>query len=113
MSKPVDLVREQTPSFLADSVDLKATARLLKAASKPAVDALLACLESSDERIKLSAASKLLEYGVDVAKAVSQDQLQRLVAEIKLKHNPTNRLIEDNKPTNTVLVDFSTIREID
>lgn len=102
--------KEDTQSFLTEAVDLKKVARELTKASSKAVEALLKCLESKDERVQLQAATKLLEFHVSVAKEISSDQVQRLIAEIKLTKNQT-KLIDASGPKKPI-VDFTTIRQI-
>jgi hypothetical protein len=40
-------------------------------------------LESTDERIRQQAANKIMDYLINVSKEVNQDQLNRLVLDIK------------------------------
>lgn len=103
------------PSFLDDKLDLKALAKKITGATGDAVDALVKLLESKDERVRLQAATKLVEFQVQVAKEISADQMQRLIAEIKLVRGPVQKLIPaegENKPKRP-LVDFATIRTIE
>ena len=104
--------RVQELSFLDQSVELKTVARKLTQASSKAVEVLLKCLESKDERVQLQAATKLLEFHVTVAKEISHDQLQRLIAEIKLAKNPAKLVDAANAGKKRPVVDFTTIREI-
>lgn len=113
----VGLVVETTPeipSFLDDKIDLKKLAREISKATSKAVEVLLTLLDSKDERVRLSAATKLVEFQVQVAKEISHDQMQRLIAEIKLvRQGKQTKLIDaGNKGGNRPIVDFSTIREI-
>jgi hypothetical protein len=102
-------------SFLTDSVELKDVAKKLSKASKTAVEILSKCLESKDERVRMQAATKLLEFHVTVAKEISHDQMQRLIAEIKVARAPGNKLIGADYPGDDKkkpIVDFTTIRQI-
>lgn len=112
----VNLVVEtqpELPSFLDDKLDLKRLARDITRHSSAAVDALVALLGSKDEKIRLSAATKLVEFQVQIAKEISADQMQRLIAEIKLVRAPKQKLVEADSPgQNRPLVDFGTIRQI-
>lgn len=101
----------QNPSFLDGKIDLTKLSKKLTKISDEVVDTLIALLESKDERTRMTVAIKLLELDIDVKKVISQDQMQRLIAEIKLnrpngnlKQIPVNG--EDTRP----LVDFSTVR---
>ena len=88
----------QKPSFLATSVDLK---KLLKATSKEqktAVDTLVRLCASTDEAVALKAARSLIEFQIQAAKEISDDQLKRLIAEMKVANNPqTLAPVRDNK----------------
>ena len=117
----VMVVETQTalPSFLDDKLDLKKMARDISKASSKAVEVLLKLLESKDEKVRLTAATKLVEFQVQIAKEVSNDQLQRLVAEIKLVRGAgrTKNLVplqDGGKRENTTpVIDFSRVLEIE
>jgi plasmid stability protein len=102
-------------SFLDDEVQLKKLSRELSKASKDAIDVLVEMLQSEDKRMKMQAAIKLLELDVEVKKTISQDQLQRLIAEVKLSGTGSKTLeIEDgSERKNRPIVDFSNIRSIE
>jgi HEAT repeat protein len=99
-------------SFLDDKIDLKKLARDISKATSKAVEVLLELLDSKDERVKLQAATKLVEFHVQVQKEISSDQLQRLIAEIKVAQS-SRKLVDANNPDKQrPVVDFSTIRKI-
>lgn len=102
------------PSFLDDKVNLKKLAQTISTASSKAVAVLLTLLDSKDERVRLQAATKLVEFQIQVAKEISSDQMQRLIAEIKLVRAPTKKLVgvDDPDSPRKPIVDFSTIRQI-
>lgn len=109
------MVVKPEPSFLDDTVDLK---KLLKALTKPsakAIETLVKLLESKDERTQLTAAKALIEMQVQVADKISADQMQRLIAQVKLKQ-PSGTLVplgtEGGTQKQRPLVDFGNIREI-
>lgn len=106
-------VEERELSFLDSSVDLKAVARKLTSASSKAVEVLLKCLESNDEKLRLQAATKLLEFQITVAKEISHDQMQRLIAEFKLARGGKTKLVDaENGGKKKPVVDFANIRKI-
>jgi hypothetical protein len=100
----------QNPSFLDDKIDLTKLSKKLSKISDEVIDTLIALLQSKDERTRMTVAIKLLELDIDVKKVISQDQMQRLIAEIKLNRSGGPKQIpvhgEDSRP----LVDFSTVR---
>jgi hypothetical protein len=103
------------PSFLEEKVDLRRLARDISRASSKAVDILIKLLDSKDEKIQLEAAKKLVEFQVQVAKEISTDQMQRLIAEIKLVRAPQQKLVpadDGDAGTKRPVVDFTTIRAI-
>lgn len=104
--------KPDVPSFLDDKIDLKKLAREISKASGTAVEVLMKLLESKDERVKLAAASKLVEFQVQIAKEISHDQMQRLIAEIRLVRQNSKRLVDANEGPKRPIVDFATIREI-
>lgn len=107
-------VEFQAPSqsFLSTPADLKRLLRQVSAQGKPAVEALVTLLESKDEKIRLTAATKLLELQIAVAKEINTDQLQRLISEVRLGKNSATPLLPGEKE-NRPLVDFTTIREVE
>lgn len=110
------VTKDDNPSFLDDKVDLKKLAREISKASKEAVDVLVKLLESTDEKVRMQAAIKLLEFDIDIKKAISQDQMQRLIAEIKLNRQSNTKVIDvenDEERKKRPIVDFSTIKVID
>jgi HEAT repeat protein len=108
------VLTEQNPSFLEEKVQLQKLSKELSKASKEAIEILLSLLTSKDERIRMQAAIKLLEFEIDVKKAISQDQMQRLIAEIKLNRDPqTTKIPLEADGKKRPIVDFSTIRQID
>lgn len=107
----VEFVPEQQ-SFMVTPVDLKSLLRRIDRQSRHAVEALVKLLDSKDEKIRLTAATKLLEFQVSIAKEINTDQLQRMIAEIRNNPGASNKLVP-NDQKNRPLVDFTTIREVD
>lgn len=98
-------------TFLDDEIQLKALSRELGKASKDAVAVLVKMLNSPDTRLQMQAAIKLLEFDIEVKKSVASDQIQRIIAEIKVGGGTKTLELEDagnKKP----IVDFATIRSI-
>jgi hypothetical protein len=112
------VTKEENPSFLNDKVKLDKLSKELSKVSKEAIDVLVTLLASSDEKVRMQAASKLLEFDIDVKKAMSNDQMQRMIAEIKLNRQPQTKLVplsqdeEEEQRKNRPVVDFTTIRSI-
>ena len=109
----VVVMQEEAQSFLTNSVDLKKLHTDIKRHSKAAIDALVSMLDSTDPKIKLTAATKLLEFQVSVAKELSSDQMQRLIAEVKLVKSPKSNLVPVEDQKARPLVDFTTIRSVE
>lgn len=112
------VTQEPNPSFLDSKIQLGDLLKKVSKETKKAIEVLVACLESKDERIRYQAATKLLEFQVQIAKEINADQMQRLIAEIKLNRQSAKKLIgidpedEENKKTRPI-VDFSTIRQVE
>lgn len=109
------VMQDTTQSFMDDKIDLKKLSKELTKASKEAVEVLLKLLESKDERVRMAAATKLLEFDIDVKKIVSQDQMQRLIAELRLNRaaNKVKTIGVDEDEKQRPLVDFYTVREVE
>ena len=99
-------------TFLDEEVQLKALSRELGKASKDAVAVLVKMLQSPDARLQMQAAVKLLEFDIDVKKSMSSDQIQRVIAEIKLGGGSKTLEIEDAAKKRPI-VNFSEIRSIE
>lgn len=99
-------------TFLDTEIDLKRLSRELSKASKDAVEVLVKMLESKDVRLQMQAAIKLLEFDIDVKKAIAQDQIQRVIAEIKLSGGGSKTLELADGDKKKPIVDFGTIRSI-
>jgi hypothetical protein len=70
------------PIFRKDH-ELADLLKRLKKLSKKTIEVLEQGLESTDERIRQQAANKIMDYLINVSKEVNQDQLNRLVLDIK------------------------------
>lgn len=108
------LVIKDDISFVQDEIKLKKLLKALDKASMEAVEVLLKCMASNDEKIRLTAATKLLDFHIDVTEKINSDKIQRMVAELKLvKAGNNGKLVppEDDAPSRPVL-DFSRIQEV-
>ena len=99
-------------TFLDTEIDLKKLDKELSKVSKDAVDVLTEMLKHTDVRIRMQAATKLLELGLEVKKTISSDQIQRVIAEIKLGGGSKTLEIEDAAKKRPI-VNFSEIRSIE
>lgn len=108
----VVVVQEESTSFTGKGMglDLKKLLRDLTKHGTAAIEKLVALMGSEDHKVALTAAKTLLEMQVQVAKDMNTDQLQRLIAQVKL--GATKRLVnakgeedDDGKP----IVDFTNI----
>lgn len=104
------LVLTDVPSFTETPVDLKKLQRDIAKHGKPAIDALVSLLDSKDEKTRLTAATRLLEFQVAIAKEINGEQLQRLIAQVKLTLAGGKKSLYPGEDDNTPLVDFTTIR---
>lgn len=102
-------------SFLDEEVQLKKLSKELSKSSKEAIDVLVEMLHGEDKRLKMQAAIKLLDLEVEVKKVISADQMQRMIAEIKLSSGGGSKTLEleDSERKNRPIVDFSNIRSIE
>ena len=98
-------------TFLEDEIQLKVLSRELGRASKDAVAVLVKALESKDQRIQMQAAVKLIEFDVEVKRAISSDQIQRVIAEIKVGGGSKTLELEDGNKKKPI-VNFNEIRSI-
>lgn len=105
----------QEESFTNGGLDLKKLLRDISKHSKAAIDKIVALMASKDEKVALAAAKTLLEMQTTVAKDMNTDQLQRLIAQVKLK--PGSKTLvpvgqEDDEENDRPVVDFTTIRQV-
>ncbi len=98
-------------SFLDGAIDLKPLQRTIKRHTQAAIDAMVNVIESTkDEQLKARTSAKLVELYVQIAKEINDDQLKRLVAEIKM--NQASQMLLPSDQANRPLVDFGTIAEV-
>jgi hypothetical protein len=111
------LLEEQSKSFLHSDLEMKELKKVLKELgkqAKPAIEQLAKLMLSEDESISFKATSKLLEMQVELSKVISNDQLQRLIAEIKL-NNQNRQLAQlgsDEGKSLFPVVDFTKVHPI-
>ena len=100
---------EEKPSFVKKSHELDKLLKKLSKESDGAVDFLREMMEDKtiDTKYRIDCASKIIAFQMETAKDINTENIQRLVAEIKMK-GPT-QLVPQNK---TPLVDFNTIRVV-
>jgi len=111
MTEEVVVVKETTPSFIRRTGELTKTQKRLSKLSESMIDFLLSKVEDEgvDLKLRMQYADKLLSYHVDVSKLVNQDNLQRMVAEIKIAGKlPLSGDASGNKTTQPV-IDFDNI----
>lgn len=110
----VQIYQTELPSFIdkGKTLDLKALSRELGKHQGTAIEALVKLLtdEKTEPKIKLAAATNLLELQIKVRDKISADAIARLIAEVKL--NPTKRktLVDENGET--PLVDFGSVQKV-
>lgn len=100
-------------SFLSDSINLKQLHRLLKTHGEAAIGILVAALQDKDVRVRMQAASKLLDMQILVAKEINADQMARLIAEIKIANGPKRLGATEEDENLTPIVDFTNVRAIE
>lgn len=102
-------------SFLSGGLDLKKLLRDLSKHGRTAIDKLVKLMENDDPKVALAAAKTLLEMQTTVAKDMNTDQLQRLIAQVKLGRG-TKTLVpvgeKDDEENDRPVVDFTTIRQV-
>lgn len=106
----------QEESFLTNGLDLKKLLRDVSKHSKAAIDKLVKLMDSEDHKVALAAAKTLLEMQTAITKDMNTDQLQRLIAQVKLKGGGGRALVpvsgEDDEENDRPTVDFTTIRQV-
>jgi hypothetical protein len=80
-----ELVTTKEQSVFKKTHELSKLVRDLKKISKKAIEVLEKGLDSQDERVRMIAAEKLLKFYTDSAKDVNEDELKRLLLEVKLR----------------------------
>lgn len=85
--------------------DMAATLRKLTKESDGAVETLVALMASEDEKIRLGAASKIIDLQRQIANDINTDDLQRLIANVKFG-GPKELEVDDGPE-----VDFSIVHE--
>lgn len=111
------VTQEANPSFLATTGGWHELKKLIKEANKAsikALDALIQIMENTeDDKLKAQCAKDIIQMTVALNKEVNTDQMQRLIAEIRLNRGPQGKLVQledgEDKPL-PPKVDFNTIK---
>ena len=110
--KSAVIVAQTAPSFVRSKGELTKVQKRLALCSEDMIDFMLEQVSDKtvDLKLRLQYAEKLLGYHVEVSKLVNQDNLSRMVAEIKLNNKSTlgGTTVADATPR----VDFNTIIEV-
>jgi hypothetical protein len=112
-------VKVKSASFLRNKGELSALLKSLSRVSEEAVAILVAAMsatEGVDQKTRIACAEKLIDFQISCAKQVNDDNMQRMIAEIKLNKQPLDgnlTTIEYEERNNRPIVDFSNIQEID
>lgn len=94
-----ELVEAKSKPIFTKTHELKPILTKLKKVSKKAIEVLEKALTSDDEKIRVAAAEKLLKFYVDTSKEVNQDEMNRLILEIKTSGLiGQGSTVEDNTP---------------
>lgn len=96
-------------SFIRKSGELS---KLLRRSDRVAVDALKFLEdtmndEKADLKLRVACAKEIVGINIDTAKIVNQDNLQRMVAQLKLNPGQGNLVEKDSTP----VLDFDTVGE--
>lgn len=114
-SRKIVAVKETNPSFIRRKGELSQLLKSLTRVSEDAVSVLIDAMTDSsvDKKTKISCAEKLLDFQISVAKEVNSDNMQRLIAEIKLNKQPMGSSLEaiEAEKNSRPVIDFTTIRE--
>ena len=101
-------------TFLDEEILLKKLSKEFSKSSKDAIEVLVKMLSSPDDKMRMQAAIRLLEFDVDIKRAISQEQMQRMIAEIKINGGGSKTLeLEAASVKSRPVVDFSNIRNIE
>jgi hypothetical protein len=88
--------------------DLKGILKKLGTESLEAIEVLVTLLKSTDDRIKLSAATKLIDAHVQVSNIVNDDAFKRVLAEAKY---PTPGELTTEEEDDTPQINFEEIQD--
>ena len=106
---------EDVPSFIKKKHELEDVHKQIHKGSKEAVILLTSAMNNEllPIEMRLKCAKDLIQFDMSMADQISKDNMNRLIAEIKVNPNgPARSLsVADDGPQTPVL-DFSTIREI-
>lgn len=109
--KPADYIIEE-PTFLRSKHELEGLLEKLGKASDAAVKFLKDVVEDVEQspKMRMECASKIIAYQMEASKEINTDNIQRLVAEIKVKQlgAPAGGKLIPNR----AVVDFSKIQDV-
>jgi hypothetical protein len=112
----VVVLTNENPDFMINSLrdELDGLKHLLRKETKAAILVLAKLMKSTDEKIQITAATKLLDYQINVAQQISTDSLNRLIASARLITGPKRLVaVEDEKEKKPrPIVNFNDIQQI-
>jgi hypothetical protein len=119
-SSKITTVKVKEKSFIRDKGELSNLLKFLSKVSASAVEILVDAMNAKDgvdQKTKIACAEKLLDFQIACAKQVNDDNMQRMIAEIKLNRTPlANNLsaieFDEEKRRNRPVVDFSQIQDV-
>lgn len=112
MKQPKVFVASDNPTFIRKKHELTDLQKLLAKNSALAVQVLIDTMNKEDQtdKEKRECAKLLIQYDIEVSKAINQDNMARMIAEIKMNGNNSKSLhVEDD---NTPLVSFDEVQAV-
>lgn len=115
------ITKEELPSFIKKKHELQKVLDSISKGSSAAVKLLLDTItdEKVDIKLRVQCAKDLLTFHTSIADQISKDQMNRLIAEIKIANKGVTPSLtvggkdDDEDDSTTPVLDFTTIREVD
>jgi L-lactate utilization protein LutB len=101
---------EQKQNFLVGSIDLQETHDRLKSLDKKAIATLSKLLDSEDEAVRIKAAALFFGTKTEIAKQIAADQLQRMIAQVKMQPSPV--MLSEDQAKKMPRIDFDNIQDV-
>ena len=117
MARPKKVIHPASSFIRNTPHDLMKLLRSLNKESQNAVNTLVELLTCHDPKVKLGAAEKLLTMQKDVAESINKDNLQRMIAQLRLNPNTDpeemKAISEEEDAPKMPMVDFTTVQFVD
>jgi hypothetical protein len=114
-NKPIVIrTKQETPTFIKKKHELAGVLKRISEGSKKAVALLIDTVENDavDLKLRVECAKSLITFETSITEQISKDNMNRLIAEIKLQPGGANPQLTTEEDETYPVLDFHNVREV-